>query len=776
MRTIMKRALSCLMLSALLLAMVGPAYAAQGENLSPEDYDLEGLESGKYDWETDLQLSAEYEPNVIIIKFKDQAQFSGKEKQYQNAVDQVLKTGFEEIGERTYLVQMDELSRNPNGVLNRFKNNRYIEYVEPNYVGELDLAPTDPLYTSRGSAFSKYINAEAGWDIATSSSVTVGIVDTGYSGSSDLPAASGYSVYNKNTSLTDLNGHGTQVAGTLGAVGQNGLKSVGVVWNASILPVKISESSTVTVANVSQGIRYAADHGARIINLSLSFASDSTTLRSAVDYAYNKGCLLVAATGNDGAGKVSYPAAYSNVLGVGGCSIATERSGLSNYGSGLDVLASWSWVTTTSRDTSTISGGTSIAAPQVSGLAALVWELAPQLTNAQVMQIIRDNTNRANGVWDAQTGYGTIDMAKTLEAARALGGGAPAATLAPTAESTAAPTVEPTAAPTPEPDTTAPVITLKGGAVIELTEGDAYEEPGYTARDDRDGDMTQLVTVSGSVSTAYAGEYTLTYTVMDQAGNVATAVRRIVVAPAPMPPANEPVPPTITQIGSNPIILHLGGSPYVEQGAQATDELDGDLSAFVTTSGSVDTTRAGTYQVTYSVTNSAGLSASVTREVRVLAPQESITRKPYSFSGQGKAKTNHVHDVYADAPGEVELTVSGLTKATVSVSAVDSSGTEVFSEIFTGNGTRTFQVAEGVCQIKTTIVSAKGNSRYNLSLLMPEVTEISFEKEEVPLADSPFADHDSVFSIITMCINLLTLIGIVTIIVLLTRKQRIGHR
>lgn len=757
MRTIMKRALPFLLLSALLLAMVGPAYAAAGENLSPEEYDLETLESGKYDWETDLQLSAEYEPNVIIIKFKDPSEFPGQEKQYNDAVDKVLRTGFEEIGERTYLVKTDELTRNPNGVLNRFKNNRYVEYVEPNYIGTVDLAPTDPLYATRGFAFSRYINAEAGWEIATSSGVKIGIVDTGYSGSDDLPAASGYSVYNKNTDLTDVAGHGTQVAGTLGAVGENGVKSAGVVWNANILPVKISESSTVTVANVSQGIRYAADHGARIINLSLSFASDSTTLRGAVDYAYNKGCLLVAATGNDGAGKVSYPAAYSNVLGVGGCSIATERSGLSNYGSGLDVLASWSWVTTTSRDTSTIAGGTSIAAPQVSGLAALVWELAPQLTNAQVMQLIRDNTNRADGVWDAQTGYGTIDMAKTLEAARTLGGGAPAAE------------------PTPEPDTTAPVITLKGGGVIELTEGDTYEEPGYTAQDDQDGDLTQLVTVSGSVSTAYAGEYTLTYTVMDQAGNVAAAVRRVVVSPVPEPPANEPTPPSITQIGSNPIILHLGGSPYVEQGATATDELDGDLSAFVTTSGSVDTTRAGTYEVTYSVTNSAGLSASVTREVRVLAPQEVVTRTPYSFSGQGKAKASKVHNAYADAPGEVELTISGLVKATMSVSVVDSSGTEVFSETFTGNGTRKFSVAEGACQIKTTIVTAKGNGRYTLSLLMPEVTEISFEKEEVPLAASPFADHDSVFNIITMCINLLVLIGIVVIIVLLTRKQRIGH-
>lgn len=771
MRTIMKRALPFLLLSALLLAMVGPAYAAAGEDLSPEEYDLEGLESGKYDWETDLQLSAEYEPNVIIIKFKDPAQFPGREKQYNDAVKKVLGTGFKEIAQRTYLVETDELTRNPSAVLNRFKNNRYVEYVEPNYIGSVELTPSDPLYSTRGFAFSRYINAEAGWDVATGSGVTIGIVDTGYSGSDDLPSASGYSIYNGNSDLTDVAGHGTQVAGTLGAVGENGLKSAGVVWNANILPVKISESSTVTVANVSQGIRYAADHGARIINLSLSFPSDSTTLRGAVDYAYGKGCLLVAATGNDGAGKVTYPAAYGNVLGVGGTSSGTGRYSLSNYGSGLDVLASWTWYTTTTRNTNTIAGGTSIAAPQVSGLAALVWELAPQLTNAQVMQVVRDNTNRADGVWDAQTGYGTIDMAKTLEAARALGGGAPAATPAPTAESTAAPTVEPTAAPTPEPDTTAPMITLKGGAVIELTEGDAYEEPGYTARDDRDGDMTQLVTVSGSVSTAYAGEYTLTYTVMDQAGNVATAVRRIVVSPAPEPPANEPTPPTITQIGSNPIILHLGGSPYVEQGAQATDELDGDLSAFVTTSGSVDTTRAGTYQVTYSVTNSAGLSASVTREVRVLAPQESITREPYSFSGQGKSGARQSYSVTAPTSGIMSLTVSGLSKVTLAVSVTDSTGAQVFSENFTGSGTREFPVAEGNCTIQANIVSAKGNGRYTISGEMPETVELQFEENEIPLAEQP-STGPSAIEIVTVVSNVLTLVGVGAVIVLLLKRGK----
>lgn len=738
MRNIIKRALPIFLVFTLLLTLSGPAWAAPAP--SGEDYDLEALESGKYDWETDLQLREGYEPNVIIIKFKDPARFSGREKQYQDAVDKVLRTGFEEIGERTYLVEIDELSRDPRAVLNRFKSNRYVEYVEPNYTGTLDLAPTDPMYATRGFIFSRNVNAEAGWDVATSSSVKIGIVDTGYSGNSDLPRAGGYSIYNKNTDLTDLNGHGTQVAGVLGAVGCNGTKSAGVVWDANILPVKISESSAVTVANVSQGIRYAADHGARIINLSLSFPSDSTTLRSAVDYAYNKGCLLVAATGNNGTAKVSYPAAYDNVLGVGGTSNGTSKTDMANYGNGLDVLANWTWYTTTARGGVYAAGGTSIAAPQVSGLAALAWELAPQLTNARLMQLIRDNTNRGDGVWDSQTGYGTIDMGKTLEAARVLGGGAPVIRPEPVPTPDPVPVPEPDPEPTPEPDVTAPVITLRGGQRIELTEGDTYEEPGYTAWDDRDGELTGLVTVSGSVSTAYAGEYTLTYSVMDQAGNLGEAVRQVVVAPAPEPPEDEPTPPTITLIGSDPIILHLEGSPYVEQGAQAFDEIDGDLSAFVTAEGNVDTSRAGTYEVTYSVTNSAGLSASVTRQVRVLAPKETISRTPYSFSGQGKAGAANSHYAEVEAAGEMELKVSGLNKMTLSVSVIDGSGIEVFSEIFTGNGTRTFQVSEGGCQIRTEIVTAKGKSAYGISLLTPEVTTVEFEEEEVPLSGTPVSN------------------------------------
>lgn len=409
---VIKRILGSIVLAALLFTMaMGPAHAAAG-----------GPAAKAREMETDTQLSYEYEPNVIIIQFKARAGFAGKEKQYDDEVAKVLGTGFELIGQDTYLVKMEELSKNPNAVLNRFKNNQFIEYVEPNYLGSLELAPTDPNYKVYGSGYARLINAEAGWDYATTSSVLVGLIDSGYSGSTDLPAASGYNVLAKSADLNDKAGHGTQVAGTLGARANNGDKNVGVLWEGNILPVKITESTSVTVANVASAITYAVDKGARVLNLSLSFTSDSSTLKNAINYAYNKGCVIVAATGNNGKASVNYPAAYSNVLGVGGSANGTARYSASNYGNGLDVLASYSWYSTTTKNNNTLSSGTSISAPQVAGLAALVWELAPGLGNAQVMQLIRDNTTRGDGKWEAQTGYGMIDMGATLAAA---GGVAP---------------------------------------------------------------------------------------------------------------------------------------------------------------------------------------------------------------------------------------------------------------------------------------------------------------------------------------------------------------
>jgi len=442
-------------------------------------------------------------------------------------------------------------------------------------------------------------------------------------------------------------------------------------------------------------------------------------MKSAIDYAFNKGIILVAGSGNEASASVYYPARYANVLGVGGTSNGTARATNSSYGSGLDVLASWSWNTTTAAGGNVSAAGTSFATPQVAGLAALVWELAPNLTNMQVMQLIRDNTNRAGQAWDSQLGYGTIDMGKTLAAAKNLGG-----------------------APAPAKDTVPPVITLKGSASMEMNEGATYTEPGYTAIDNVDGDISHLVTVTGNVQSAFAGKYTLTYTSIDKAGNMAKATRTVTVKAAPVA-APASVPPVISQIGSNPIILHLGGSPYVEQGAKATCNLDGDISHLIKMSGTVDTSKAGTYKVTYSVTNSAGLSASVTREVRVLAPKESRPpRIPYNFTVNGKVNTSATHQIVADADGTMTLTVTLGNKTSGKVVISGAAG-EVFNRTFSGNATVDVWLAKGTYSITGTITEGNGNTNFTMALLMPEVLTMSFAEPEVPLIPSPFQDGGS---------------------------------
>ena len=700
-KNMLARLLAVILLGAALLTpLSGAAFAAE--------------------WDTSIQLANnDYEPNVIIIKFKDPGQIpANKHKQYNDEIDKVEKWGFkDEYAGGYYIVKIDELEKNMNAALNRFKNSGFIEYVEPNYIGSFDLAPSDPAYQSNGSAAAKNINAEAGWSIAVKSDVKIAIVDSGYGTNSDLPAASGYSVFNKNTDLSDKVGHGTQVSGTVCARANNGLGNAGVVWEANILPIKVSETPSVSVANVAAAINYAADNNAKIINLSLSFTSDSVTLKNAVDNAFKKGCILIAATGNESKGTVSYPAAYPNVMGVGGTSDGKTRTSMSNYGAGLDVLANWNWYTTSASGGYLSTSGTSIASPQVAGLAALVWELAPSLNNAQVMQLIRDNTNRADGKWDTQTGYGIIDMGKTLAAAERLGGGSGGGTAPATP---------------PAKDTVAPVLTLKGDAVIEIVEGGTYTEPGYTATDDVDGDITHKVTVSGVVASAYAGEYRLTYSVSDKAGNESTAARTVIVTPEVILAKR---PPTITQVGSNPIILHVGGTPYTEQGAKANDALDGDLTSFVTTSGSVDTSRAGAYNITYSITNTAGLTSTVTREVRVLEPTVRLTRTPFSYSDQEKAGAKFNYSVMADASGMMNLSVGDLTKTTVRVKVIDSTGSEVFSKNFPGNGNAQFSVAEGACNIEVSILEGNGKVKFTVSGQTPEVILTEFAQKEIPTSD-----------------------------------------
>lgn len=402
----------------------GVLYDPAKEELPPPfdtdegDSDAEIYENVSYGAENSEQLSgAEYVLDEIIIKFKEPWQVQGKEKQLRKEIEKVKKLGFvEKLG--AYVVKAEDLSKNPNAVLNKYKNNKYIEYVEPNYICEVELTPNDPNYATQSNA-ARLIGAPDGWDIINESgSIAVAVIDTGYTVSHpDLPEVwNAYSAVNNLSYANDTNGHGTAVAGVFGALGNNGIGVAGISWNASVMPAKVDNAAgSITVANVAKGIIWAADNGAKIISISLAVSSDSITLKNAIDYAYNKGCAIFAGTGNDGANSIVYPARYSNVMAVGGTSNGSSRHSASNYGAGMGVLAIYSYYTTNNRGTYSSWSGTSFSTPQVSGLASLLWSLDPSLTNADIYSLIQRGASGSGNYINDEVGYGVINIGNTLK-------------------------------------------------------------------------------------------------------------------------------------------------------------------------------------------------------------------------------------------------------------------------------------------------------------------------------------------------------------------------
>ncbi|WP_221798682.1 DUF5011 domain-containing protein [Oceanobacter mangrovi] len=191
-------------------------------------------------------------------------------------------------------------------------------------------------------------------------------------------------------------------------------------------------------------------------------------------------------------------------------------------------------------------------------------------------------------------------------------------------------------------DTVAPVITLLGDASITLAVGDSYTDAGATALDDQDGDLTASITVSNSVDTSTEGTYTVTYSVQDAAGNTAVTVSRTVIVEA----VADTVAPVITLVGDEYITVTVGET-YADAGATAIDDIDGDLSASIQVSGSVDTSVAGEYTLVYSVVDAAGNQA-VAIERTVVVADAALEPVTATIAGNGeRALTISWNDVAA---------------------------------------------------------------------------------------------------------------------------------
>src|SRR5690625_2342997 len=168
-------------------------------------------------------------------------------------------------------------------------------------------------------------------------------------------------------------------------------------------------------------------------------------------------------------------------------------------------------------------------------------------------------------------------------------------------------------------DTVAPEITLNGDNPMELEVGETYDEPGATAEEEVDGDVSDAIEVTGDVDTSTVGEYEVVYTVSDEAGNEATATRvvNVVEADGNGEGDEDTVAPEITLNGDNPMELEVGET-YDEPGATAEDDVDGDVSDAIEVSGDVDTSTVGEYEVVYTVSDEAGNEATETRIVNIV--------------------------------------------------------------------------------------------------------------------------------------------------------------
>ncbi len=237
-------------------------------------------------------------------------------------------------------------------------------------------------------------------------------------------------------------------------------------------------------------------------------------------------------------------------------------------------------------------------------------------------------------------------------------------------------------------DTTAPVITLIGASTINLEQGDSYSDQGATATDDIDGNLTSSIVVGGdTVNTSIVGSYEITYNVSDNAGNAATEVIRTVNV------NQDSTIPIITLIGASSINLNIGDS-YVEQGATAFDNFDGDISSNIVITGTVNTASAGTYFVNYNVSDAAGnTAATVTRTITVL---EDTT--PPVISLIGPSRLNLITgDTYTDQGATATDNIDvNLTSSIVVVNTVNTS--------VAGNYSVTYNVSDAAGNAATEVV------------------------------------------------------------------------
>jgi subtilisin family serine protease len=468
--------------------------------------------------------TAQSVPDEILLKFKPGATEKAKSAVHKmyglSMVETIPQIGVEKV-------KVPPKARDK--VIAALSHNPAIEFAEVNGIAKTqDTIPNDPSFGYQWEV--KKVQGPAAWDITTGSpSVVIAVVDGGaWGGHPDLSGKvlTGYNTFTGTSDASDDNGHGTWVTGVAAAATNNGVGMAGMSWLSPVIPVKVCDSTgSCPYSNVAKGMTWAADHGANVINMSLGGAgSCPSSLQSAVDYAWNKGLVIVAAAGNEGA-PVDTPANCNHTIAVGATDSTDSRTTWSNYGSTLDLVAPGTSLCPSLSGGYAWGSGTSFSAPFVSGAAALLMAKGASNT-AAVLALTAGADDLGNPGWDQYYGYGRLNAYKAL---LALGG------------------------VTPPPDTVAPTVSISSptaGSTVSgqiTVSGSASDNVGVTKVElYLDGSIYATAAVTPysfywDTTTATNGSHTLSAKAYDAANNIGTSATITVTVNNP---ASDTTPPT----------------------------------------------------------------------------------------------------------------------------------------------------------------------------------------------------------------------------------------
>jgi serine protease len=659
-------------------------------------------------------------PGQIIVKFRPGVS--------ESAIGQINRANNASVVHRSEFADFRVLTFPetiaPQAMVNIYARNPNVEYAELNHIAYAAFVPNDQYYHYQWHLDNaKYggIGMEEAWAISTGAGVIVAVVDTGISkAGQDLKNTSfvaGYDYVNNDNDPTDDNGHGTHVAGTIAQSTNNGIGVAGVAYGCSLMPVKVlNRNGSGTYAQIANGIYFAANNGAKVINMSLGGSSSSTTLQNAVAYAYNHGVTIVCAAGNDGASQVSYPARYdAYCIAVGATRYDETRAAYSNYGSSLDLCAPGGDTSVDQNGDGYGDGvlqetfqrntwgyyffqGTSMASPHVAGVAALVISRGVASSPDDVRHVLEVTAeDKGAAGWDNIYGWGIVDAYKAV-----------------------------TYSAVPNQPPTASFTWTASGLTCNLDASGSFDSDGTISSYAWDfGDGTTGAGMTTSHAYAAADDYTVTLTVTDDDNATGTCSKTVTVS---QPAGN--LPPTAS-FTATPDGLTCAFD------ASASKDSDGTISSYAwdfgdDTTGSGVTTdhvyaAGGTYLVILTVTDNAGATGTQSQSVTVSGPTGTLyaTITEITFHERRAGK-----NIFVAAVANVKIR-DKATGAPISEASVTGAWSGAV------NSTSTGTTVDGVVTLTSAEVKVRSSAMFILDITGVALTGYTFDAEDgVPRASA----------------------------------------